>query len=191
MTTDGTGRHTKTWEVGNWCFYIQLVDRRLLSMLTIRTTPENPHCRRMDRRGSAELDTLYQKFPISNPSAFISYRLLVTFLGVCWPYFQDWIDLEEAGKSDSDVMTMFCILAFAVAINSSSFWLLLVCLLLFWLDPATDHRLHAPTNTYWNAGLWGRHDQSAWLHGMKLSCIFVGQRWFPFLFLICHHLELN
>ena len=48
---------------------------------------------------------------------------------------------------------------------------------------------------YWNAGLWRRHDhdRSAWaISAWSYTRIFVGQRWFPLLFLLHHHrLELN
>lgn len=61
MTIGAIGRHTNTWDVGNWGFYKQLVDRKPISMLTIRTNSEDPTVAEWAGGGWQSLETRYTK----------------------------------------------------------------------------------------------------------------------------------
>lgn len=120
MTTGGTGEayrldrwmidfSTYNWWTGGLlylCSPLELPRRTSLS-------PDG----RLEKIGESPRHSLDQKFSSTSKS------LLVIFLRLCRPNFQDTIQLEEAGKSDAAAGARFCILAFAESMNSSLFFI--------------------------------------------------------------------
>lgn len=128
MTTGGIG---EAYRLDRWMIDSSTYNWWTGGLLYLCSPLELPRRTSLSPDGSSEKvgecprHSLNQKFLNSDTSASTSKSLLVIFLRVCRPNFQDTIQLEEAGKSDAAAGARFCILAFAESMNSSLFFIAL------------------------------------------------------------------